>query len=119
MKSSPERIKVKDVARISGETERTIQAAAARGEIPGAAKLFKAWTFDEVKLRKWIAAKEREAGAARFRDSRGLGDQQVTRSAITAKRRNSPFSKTNDGQYDRAMQRLRGWVKQKEKESRS
>ncbi|RXG88701.1 DNA-binding protein [Bradyrhizobium zhanjiangense] len=50
MNGTSERIKVEDVAQITGESKRTIQAAAARGEIPGPAKLFKAWTFDEVKL---------------------------------------------------------------------
>ncbi|MGN8544673.1 hypothetical protein ACQPTN_06525 [Bradyrhizobium sp. 13971] len=58
---TPERIKVEDVARITGENKRTIQAAAARDEILGPGKLFKVWTFDQVKLRTWIATKEREA----------------------------------------------------------
>jgi hypothetical protein len=45
---------------ITGERERTLQALAAQGRIPGAAKLSRCWTFDERKLLAWVKQKERE-----------------------------------------------------------
>jgi hypothetical protein len=38
---------------------RTVQALAARGDIPGAAKLGGSWTFDEAALRNWIEERTR------------------------------------------------------------
>ena len=49
-----ERIRPHDAAAITGLRIRTVQAMAARGEIPGAAKLGGSWTFDEAALRNWI-----------------------------------------------------------------
>ncbi len=42
----------------TGLSLRTVQSLAAQGKIPGAAKLGGRWTFDLVKLRKWIADEE-------------------------------------------------------------
>jgi hypothetical protein len=36
---------------------------AARGQIPGAAKIGKVWTFDQQKLKKFIADQEAETAA--------------------------------------------------------
>lgn len=44
----------------TGLSRRTVQAMAARGEIPGAAKFGKLWTFDRLKLARWIREKEQE-----------------------------------------------------------
>ena len=44
-----------------GLSTRTVQALAARGEIAGAAKIGRRWTFDLETLRRWIKNKEREA----------------------------------------------------------
>jgi phage terminase Nu1 subunit (DNA packaging protein) len=44
----------------TGLSRRTVQAMAARGQIPGAAKFGKLWTFDRMKLARWIRDKERE-----------------------------------------------------------
>jgi excisionase family DNA binding protein len=49
-----ERVRVDDAASILGISGRTVQALAARGEIPGAAKIGGLWTFDEAALRLWI-----------------------------------------------------------------
>ena len=49
-----ERIRVDAAARILGVEVRTVQALAARGEVPGAAKIGGLWTFDESALRSWI-----------------------------------------------------------------
>ncbi|MBZ9939195.1 helix-turn-helix domain-containing protein [Mesorhizobium sp. BR1-1-16] len=55
----PERVRAPVAATILGIEVRTVQALAARGELPGAAKVGKLWTFDETALRLWI--KERSA----------------------------------------------------------
>lgn len=49
-----ERIRVQAAAAILGVTPRCVQALAARGEVPGACKIGKLWTFDEAALRNWI-----------------------------------------------------------------
>lgn len=50
----PERIRVAAAAAILGVEPRTVQALAARGDLPGAAKIGGLWTFDEAALRAWI-----------------------------------------------------------------
>lgn len=57
--AKPERIKLRDAAAIVGGTMRTVQALAARGQIPGASKLGGLWYFDEAALRKWVRDGER------------------------------------------------------------
>ena len=57
----PERIRTQRAAEITGLSIRGVQSMAARGDIPGAAKLGKVWTFNERKLRAWIKEKEEEA----------------------------------------------------------
>lgn len=52
-----ERVRVDDAAAILGISGRSVQALAARGEIPGAAKIGGLWTFDEAALRLWIREK--------------------------------------------------------------
>lgn len=49
-----ERIRADAAAGILGVEVRTVQALAARGEVPGAAKIGGLWTFDESALRSWI-----------------------------------------------------------------
>jgi hypothetical protein len=56
----PERIKMAEAAPIPGLSVRTVQAMAARGELPGAARIGQQWTLNEAKLREFIADKERE-----------------------------------------------------------
>lgn len=53
----PERIRAHHAATILGVELRTVQALAARGELPGAAKIGGLWTFDESALRLWIREK--------------------------------------------------------------
>ena len=48
-----ERIRASAAAAILGLEVRTVQALAARGSIPGAAKLGGTWTFDETALHKF------------------------------------------------------------------
>jgi hypothetical protein len=63
----PERIQALAAARITGLSLRTIQAHAPR--IPGAAKLLGRWTFDPIRLRRWIA--DMEAASCRVTSTEG------------------------------------------------
>lgn len=56
---APERIRLSRAASILGGTQRTVQALAARGQIPGASKVGGLWYFDEAAFRQWIKDKER------------------------------------------------------------
>ncbi len=55
---TPERIQSPRAAEITGLSQRSIQDMAARGELPGAARLGGRWTFDELALRRWIKQQE-------------------------------------------------------------
>lgn len=50
--TTPERVRSREAAQITGLDIRTLQEKAARGEIPGAEKPFGRWTFDVAKLRQ-------------------------------------------------------------------
>ena len=53
-----ERVLVAQACRITGLSRRNVQDMAARGDIPGAAKLGGRWTFDAATLRRWIKSRE-------------------------------------------------------------
>src|SRR5262249_4922752 len=54
-----ERGTASQAAAITGLKQRKLQAMAQRGEIPGAAKLRRQWTFDLAKLRRFVEQQER------------------------------------------------------------
>jgi hypothetical protein len=54
------RIRSDAAAAMLGLTARGVQSMASRGDLPGAAKIGKVWTFDPAKLRRFIEAKESE-----------------------------------------------------------
>src|SRR5687768_1874388 len=60
-----ERIKISDACDITGLCERTLQDLSARGEIWGAAKLGRRWTYDRQRLRAWVLAKENAVASRR------------------------------------------------------
>ena len=62
------RIQSPAAAHMAGLSLRTIQARAP--EIPGAAKVFGRWTFDPVKLSRWLADME---GASQCRETSTVG----------------------------------------------
>lgn len=92
-----ERIRIPRAMEITGEPERTLQALAARGSIPGAAKLSKAWTFDERQLRGWV--KDRERGQCRSEISTSVAGRGGSVSRLTVGR--------SEEAYEQAMSRLR------------
>lgn len=55
-----ERVGAAEAAAITGMPMRSVQALAAEGRIPGAARLGGRWKFDEARLRAWLDEKEGE-----------------------------------------------------------
>ncbi|MFD1488911.1 helix-turn-helix domain-containing protein [Ancylobacter vacuolatus] len=51
-----ERVRAHEAAGILGISVRAVQSLAAKGELPGAAKIGGLWTFDENTLRSWLKA---------------------------------------------------------------
>lgn len=97
----PERIKTAEAALILGLSVRTVQAMAARAELPGAAQIGKQWTFNEAKLREFIADKEREI------ERKAANIRQVLSHRLTA-REAPPSEHTIQKRYEEAMARLLG-----------
>ena len=58
MSQKPERILTPEASLITGLCERTLQNLAAKGEVWGAAKLGRRWTYDRQRLRAWVIANE-------------------------------------------------------------
>src|SRR5690349_999431 len=59
-----ERVTIDRASEILGTSPRTIQKMAQRGEITGAAKIGRLWTFNEDRLRSFVRQKERETWRA-------------------------------------------------------
>ena len=53
--TEPERIGTREVARMTGLSQRVVQQRAP--QIPGSARLFGKWTFDRARLRRWKAVR--------------------------------------------------------------
>lgn len=89
-----ERVKVAAVVRMTGYSLRQVQELAAAGKIPSAAKLGAQWSFDPVRVRRWIKQKEREAECPRQTSSRGRASTtRASKSMVT----------TSDEAYERAL----------------
>ena len=56
--TQPERCMIEEAHLITGLPERTLQSLSARGEVWGAAKLGRRWTYDRQRLRAWVRAQE-------------------------------------------------------------
>jgi excisionase family DNA binding protein len=99
---TPERGTAKQAATILGVPTRTIQDLAARGEIPGAAKLGRRWTFDLEKLRRLVRQKERETWQHANRQPDVSGGAKLFGAG-------SRFAGENlDGRFTQVTRRLRG-----------
>jgi hypothetical protein len=97
-----ERVSVEKAAAILGPPMRTLQALAARGEIPGAAKLGGRWTFDIEKLRRLVRQRERETWQS------GKPRPDVTGGAIPSGHGLKFVGAKSDGRFTQVTQRLRG-----------
>lgn len=75
--SSRDRIRSDAAAQQTGLSVRQVQAMAARGQIPGAAKLGSVWTFDPRVIAMWISRQEevvqRPAATNRIYGKRAAG----------------------------------------------
>jgi excisionase family DNA binding protein len=58
--SEPERATIERAVEILGLPVRTVQKMAQRGDIPGAARFGRRWSFNMEKLRGFVRHKERE-----------------------------------------------------------
>jgi excisionase family DNA binding protein len=65
----PERIRAERASLILGVSLRTVQEMAARGELPGAAKIGKLWTFNEAEIRTYIRERQACRTSARHRQT--------------------------------------------------
>ena len=64
VRSMSGRIQSADAARILGVSRRSVQGLALRGELPGAARIGRVWTFDAGRLAAFITQRERDAERA-------------------------------------------------------
>jgi hypothetical protein len=76
-KTSGERVPTQQAANILGLKPRKLQGMSQRGEIPGAAKIGRQWTYDVAKLRHYVELQERvstcQGRAKRQPDAIGAG----------------------------------------------
>jgi excisionase family DNA binding protein len=105
----PERITIERVSEILGLHKRTVQKMAQRGEIPGAAKIGRRWTFNEDKLRSYVRHKERETWHAQKHQPDVIGARTFSGAGLKSKAAKS------DGRYTRIIQQLRDSVVKPEK----
>ena len=97
-----ERVSIARAAVILGPPVRTVQALAARGEIPGAAKIGGRWTFDIEKLRRLVRQRERETWQNGRRRPDATGGQ------IPSGRGLRFAGAKSDGRFTQVTRRLRG-----------
>jgi hypothetical protein len=70
---SCERGKIGEAVAILGLHKRKVQSMSQRGKLPGAAKIEREWTYDLVKLRRYVEERERacQSGERRRPDATG------------------------------------------------
>jgi hypothetical protein len=60
MTLASDRIRIERAGQILGLATRTVQKMSQRGELPGAARMGRRWTYNEEKLHGYVRNKERE-----------------------------------------------------------
>ena len=96
-----ERVPIERASSILGVPPRTVQALAARGEIPAAAKIGRRWTFDLAALRGYV--KFRESQSCRSAEPRGIVIGGGIRSGGASRSRGA----RSGSAYEQTMLRLR------------
>jgi hypothetical protein len=96
-----ERCGVEQAAAILGLSKRKVQDMAARGELPGAAKIG-VWTFDVERLRRYVQLKERQAWQSGKRHPDAIGAAMPSGGAPRS------MAEKSDGRFTRVTRRLRG-----------
>jgi excisionase family DNA binding protein len=107
-----ERITVERASGILGLGIRTVQKMAQRGELAGAAKIGRRWTFNEDKLRGYVRNKEREIWQAQRHRQDATGVKTFSGAAQRSKAAKS------DGRFAQAIQKLRHNAEQRGKSGR-
>ncbi|HVY04255.1 MAG TPA: helix-turn-helix domain-containing protein [Caulobacterales bacterium] len=101
MISAATRIRASQVAENTGLTVRAVTAMAARGDIPGAGKFGRVWTFDARSVRAWIRERE-QATWEKARAARELA------TSIGAMESLGPACKSPAATFDEAYARAIG-----------
>lgn len=101
---------------ITGKGKRRLQLMAKARKVPGAAKIWGEWTFDEQKLRAWVKTLEDEscpieptlAANAPMPDPGAAGRRQITTSGAATRSTAGSASRESSsaGRYTQAMSRL-------------
>lgn len=103
------RIRTLEAAEMLGLTARGVQAMAAKGQLPGAAKIGKVWTFDKDKLRRFIEAKEAECASQIFTKGKAsIGCAPRSTASCIEKAYEQAMSKLRGGPATRGLRRSRG-----------
>jgi hypothetical protein len=89
--SVPERCTIEKAELILGLKRRNIQAMAARGVIPGAAKFCHLWTFDIAQLRRYIRERQQKCNGKRQQDVFGVATSFGVASISTGARSGDRF----------------------------
>jgi excisionase family DNA binding protein len=102
LRTAVERVSIDKAAAILGLSVRTVQALAARGEIAGAAKIGRRWTFDPEKLRRLVKQREQETWQS------GKRQPDVTGGETPSGRGLRFVGAKSDGRFTQVTRRLRG-----------
>ena len=97
-----ERVSIDKAVAVLGLPKRTVQELAARGEIAGAAKIGRRWTFDIEKLRRLVRQRERETWQNGKRRPDAIGG------AIPSGHGLRFVGAKSDGRFTQVTRRLRG-----------
>jgi hypothetical protein len=98
-----ERGDIHDAVAIIGLPRRTVEAMAARSELPGAAKMARRWTFDLRTLRDYVRRQERETWQRSAKPLPGATGGKVFSGVVSRS-----AAGTSDGAFTRITRPLRG-----------
>jgi hypothetical protein len=111
MTAEAERVTIDVAESILGLKRRNIESKSDRGEIPGAVKLGRLWTYDPVRLRRYVKQEEERQWRERVQKHRPAVSGRVTRSMAGRALRGG----SSDGHLKRTIQKLQQNVAKKEK----
>jgi hypothetical protein len=103
---APERIKMTRARAIVGLEPRVMQRMAKAGEIPGAIKIRGVWTFDEARLRNWLAELEALQCKSRKRADAAKHRRILNGTATRSTGVSVSMASKSDGRYEQAMSTL-------------
>ena len=101
-KGKADRIGMRRAEQILGLKTRTVQKMSQRGELPGAAKMGRLWTYNEDKLHGYVRNQERAIWQGQSKHRQGVIGK--TTSCITASK---SVASDSEARYSQAIQRSR------------